>query len=84
MCVDRLVAFIRSMKLDDQVRVGLPWIATVVLGDPASIARGAYTLSTWLTETRSVAVDTKLLSTWQEIVDALVVAGDSRLARYSD
>ena len=28
--------------------------------------------------------DTELLSTWQEIVDALVVAGDSRLARYSD
>ena len=41
MCVDRLVAFIRTMGLDDQVRVGLPWVATVVLGDPAPIARGA-------------------------------------------
>ena len=84
MCVDRLVAFIRRMELSDQVRVGLPWLATLVLPDPAPIARGAYTLATWLTETRSVAVDTELWSTWQQIVDALVVAGDSRLARYSD
>ena len=84
MCVDRLVAFIRTMAPDDQVRVGLPWLATLVLRDPAPIARGAYTLATWLTETRSVAVDNALLSTWQEVVDALVVAGDSRLARNSD
>ena len=84
MCVDRLVAFIRTMGPDDQVRVGLPWVAMVVLRDPAPIARSAYTLATWLTETRSVAVDTALLSMWQEVVDALVVAGDVRLARYSD
>ena len=84
MCVDRLVAFIRRMDLDDQVRVGLPWIAVIVLDDPAPIACGAYTLTTWLIETRSAAVDTGLLSTWQEVVDALVVEGDSRLAPYSD
>ena len=84
MCVDRLVTFIRGMELDDQIRVGLPWVATVVLADPASIARRAYSLASWLAETRSVAVDTGLLSAWQEVVDALVVAGDSRLAPYSD
>ena len=84
MCVDRLISFVRTLGLDDQVGVGLPWVATVVLVDPLPIARGAYSLATWLIETRSVAVDAGLLPRWQEVVDALVVAGESRLAPYSD
>ncbi len=83
-CVDRLIGFIGILETEDQVRVGLPWVAAIVLGDPVPIARGAYTLSTWLVEVRPTAVDMELLSAWQEVVDALVVAGDARLAAYSD
>ena len=83
-CVDQLISFIRSLGLDDQILVGLPWVAKVVLADPIQIARGAFTLAAWLIETRSASVDVGLLANWQEVVDALVVAGDSRLAPYSD
>lgn len=84
MCVDQLISFIRSLELDDQILVGLPWLAKIVLADSDQIARGAFTLAAWLIETRSVAVDVGLSTSWQEVVDALVVAGDSRLAPYSD
>ena len=69
---------------DDQVRLGLPWVATLVAADPIRIASGTYALPTWLIDMRSVAVDTGLLTTWQRVVNDLVVAGDTRLAPYSD
>ena len=83
-CVDQLIGFVRLLKPDDQVRVGLPWVAKIVLADPASVAGRTFMLATWLIETRSAAVEARLLTKWQEIVDAMVVAGDSRLAPYSD
>ena len=83
-CVDQLIGFVRLLKPDDQVRVGLPWVAKIVLADPASVAGRTYMLATWLIETRSAVVEARLLAKWQEIVDAMVVAGDSRLAPYSD
>ena len=83
-CVDQLISFLSVLAPEDQVRTGLPWVATLVLGDPARISGRTYMLTTWLIEMRSIAVDANLLSSWQEIVDALVVAGDSRLAPYSE
>ena len=84
MCINRLVGFVRPFDPDDQVRVGLPWIAKIVMADPASVASGTYTLATWLIETRSAAVEAGSSAEWQKVVDAMVVAGDSRLAPYSD
>ncbi len=83
-CVDQLIGFVRPFDPDNQVRLGLPWVAKIVLADPASVARGPCMLATWLIETRSAAVEARLLAKWQEVVDAMVVAGDSRLAPYSD
>ena len=83
-CVDQLIGFVRPFDPDNQVRLGLPWVAKIVLADPASVARGTYMLAPWLKETRSAAVEAGLLAKWQEVVDAMVVAGDSRLAPYSD
>ena len=83
-CADQLIGFVRTLEPGDQVHVGLPWVAKVVLADPIPIARGTYTLAHWLIEMRSVAVDAGVLTSWQEVVDALVVAGDSQLAPYSD
>ena len=83
-CVDQLIGFVRPFDPDNQVRVGLRWVAKIVLADPARVASGTYMLATWLIETRSAAVEAGSLAEWQEVVDAMVVAGDSRLAPYSD
>ena len=83
-CVDQLIIFLGVLAPEDQVRAGLPWVATLVLKDPARIAGRSYMLPTWLIEMRSAAVDAGLLASWQEIVDALVVAGVTRLAPYSE
>ena len=83
-CIDRLISFLRTLGPDDQVRLGLPWVAKLVVADPGRIARGTYMLPTWLIEMRAVAVDAGLLASWQQVVDVLVVAGVSQLAPYSD
>ena len=84
MCVNQLLGFVSELGPDDQVRLGLPWVATLVVADPIRIASGAYALPTWLIDMRSVAVDAELLTTWQRVVDDLVVAGVTRLAPYSE
>ena len=83
-CADQLVGFVRTLEPNEQVRVGLPWVAAVVLADPIAIASGAWTLAHWLIEMRPAAVDVGVLPRWQEVVDALVVAGNVQLAPYSD
>ncbi|WP_153011629.1 hypothetical protein [Serinicoccus chungangensis] len=83
-CTDHLISFVRALDVASQVRLGLPWIADLVLADPDHIARRSYLLSTWLIEVRSAVTDDALLATWQRVVDALVVAGDSSLAPYSE
>ena len=84
MCVSQLLVFVNALGPDDQVRLGLPWMATLVEADPIRIASGTYALPTWLIDMRSVAVDAGLLTTWQRVVDDLVVAGVTRLAPYSE
>ena len=83
-CLDQLISFLGVLDPEDQVRTGLPWVATLVLADPARIAGFVYRLPTWLIEVRSAAVDAGLLASWQEVVDALVVVGVTRLAPYSE
>ena len=84
MCVNQLISFVSVLGSDDQVRLGLPWVANLVVADPNRIAGGTYALTPWLIEMRSVAVDPGLLTTWQRVVDDLVVAGVTRLAPYSN
>lgn len=83
-CVDHLISFLSALAGDEQVRVGLPWVAAIVLADPGRVAGGSFLLSTWLIEIRAAAADVGLLPNWQRVVDALVVAGVSRLAPYSE
>ena len=81
-CVDQLIGFLRVLTVEDQARVGIPWVSTLVLGNPGPIAKGSFMLADWLIETRSAAAG--LSARWQQIVDALVVEGVSRLAPYSE
>ncbi len=83
-CVDHLISFLGALPPDQQVRLGLQWVSAVVLPDPESVARGSFLLSSWLIEARAPATDQGLLPAWQRVVDALVVAGVTRLAPYSE
>ena len=83
-CADQLIGFLGVLAPGEHVRIGLPWVATLVLADPVRIAGRSFMVSTWLTEMRAAAVDAGLLAKWQEVVDALVVAGVTRLAPYSE
>ena len=83
-CVDHLIHFLRVLTPEDQVRTGLPWVSKLVSADPNHTAGRALALSTWLIEIRSVAEGAGLSAGWQEVVDALVVAGVRRLAPYSE
>ena len=74
-CVDQLIGFLKTLALEDQARVGLPWVAKLVLASPGNVSRGSFWLSEWLIETRSAAVSAGLSALWQQIVDALVVEG---------
>lgn len=83
-CIDHLLSFLSRLPRDEQVRLGLRWVITLVVVDPDAVARRSFLLPTWLIEIRSTATDQGLLPDWQRVVDALVVAGVSRLAPYSE
>lgn len=83
-CVDQLIIFLGTISPEDQARIGLPWVATLVLADPVRVARESWMLSDWLIEMRPGAADVGLEAEWQQVVDALVVAGVHRLAPYSE
>ena len=82
-CVDSLVGLVETLPMDDQVESGLPWVATIVLADVETVVRRSYLLAEWLIAIRSTATDVGALGPWQQLVDALVVAGDTTLAQYS-
>ena len=83
-CVDQLISFLRVLTTDDQAELGLPWMATLVLACPRIIANRTFLLADWLIETRAAAEAANLSTIWLQIVDALVVEGDARLASYSE
>ena len=84
-CVDNLVRFVASsLPAAEQARIGVPWVARAVLADPGGAAGRCYSLTNWLVEIRTAAGEAGLSRDWQRTVDALVVAGDTRLAPYSE
>jgi hypothetical protein len=83
-CVDSLAVLLRTLPTSAQVRMGLPWIADLVMPDPGAVAGRCRVLQAWLREIRPAADEAGMLPRWQDIVDALVVAGDTVLAPYSD
>jgi len=83
-CVDQFINFFRPLAPAEQVRLGLPSFAAMVLAHPDQIANRTFLLPSWLIAHRSAAADQGAIATWQRLVDALVVAGESRLAPYSE
>ena len=83
-CVDAMISLVRRLPEEDQVTFGLSRVATLVQADVEAASRRSYLLAEWLKELRSAAGDAGALPAWQELVDALVVAGNTTLAPYSD
>ena len=83
-CVDRLIRFVHVLAPEDQVRTGFPWVSMLVLSAPVHAADHSFMLRPWLIEIRPAAEDAGVLDGWQEVVDALVVAGVTELAPYSE
>ena len=83
-CVDNLINFLAALTPTDQVLIGLKWVASLVLPAPNLIANRTFLLSSWLIQIRTATTSAGALTQWQRIVDALVVAGESRLAAYSE
>jgi hypothetical protein len=83
-CVDTLIMLLRTLQTSDQATTGLAWVSSIVMADVDGVARGSYLLAEWLIELRAASENAATLGTWQDIVDALVVAGVARLAPYSE
>ena len=83
-CADQLIRFLRVLPIDEQVGHGLVWVSALVAKAPDRVASRSYLLADWLVETRSAADSAGHRPTWQRVVDSLVVAGETRLAPYSE
>jgi hypothetical protein len=83
-CVDSLIGLLRTAPESVQARLGVPWVSALVLPDVEAVVRRSFFIDTWLKEIRSAASEAGVVDVWQRLVDALVVAGDTQLAPYSD
>jgi biotin operon repressor len=84
LCCDHLIRFLSPLSVKDQANLGVPWVANLVLAEHSHVAGGSFLISDWLIQIRTAASDAGLLPRWQQVVDALVVAGVARLAPYSE
>lgn len=78
-CLDQLISHLSSLDLDQQVKTGIEAIESIVESDPGAMANRSYTLPDWLRSVQGSARSAGLISTWQRIVDLLLVAGEDRL-----
>jgi hypothetical protein len=83
-CVDSLIGLIHRLPAEEQATTGLGWVRALALSHAGDVAARSFTLQSWLIETRPAAEHAGTLGDWQELVDALVVAGASELAPYSE
>lgn len=82
--LDSLVHLLHSVPDDQQGRLGLIWVETLVRADPSEVAWKSYLLPEWLHDVRPHIHEADLIDCWQRIVDMLIVAGDTRVADLAD
>jgi predicted DNA binding CopG/RHH family protein len=83
-CVDSLIALIDVLPAHEQATIGLAWVRALVLDHVPTVVNRSYMLTRWLVDIRPAAEDADTLDSWQELTDALVVAGATTLAGYSE
>lgn len=82
-CIDSFISLARQLSVQHQASFALARVAQLAAGDIAAAARRSYLLAEWLLELRNKELDGDQLAEWQRLADALVVAGNRRLAPYS-
>jgi hypothetical protein len=82
-CVDALIRIVRKLPLTEQVTRGLNWITDLCTRDGQIVVNQTWSSNDWLKEIRSTAEELNRLGEWQNLVDAMVVAGNEGLAPYS-
>jgi len=82
-CIDALIWLVDELPIALQLQFALPRVARLAETDIEAAATRSYVLSKWLIELRNAGPRKHQLASWQQLVDALVVAGDRRLAPYS-
>lgn len=82
-CVDQFIGMLAPLPPVDQIHLGLRALLALAQKDTGEIARHSFLISDWLIMSQAHAVDSRLQAEWQQLVDALVVAGRNDLASYS-
>ncbi|MFL6108984.1 MAG: hypothetical protein ACJ72L_18645 [Marmoricola sp.] len=82
-CVDALIRVLRKLPVADQVTRGLPWVSDLCIRDGKAVVEQSWSSNEWLKEIRSTAEELNGIAAWQNLVDAMVVAGNEGLAPYS-
>jgi hypothetical protein len=82
-CIEAFIAFLSALPDDQQAAFGLPRVARLV-GTNVAAATELTIFDRWLPQIREAAHQAREGETWQRLVDALIVAGNSRLSALSD
>lgn len=81
--VDALLGFIARLHEAQQLTRGIQWVANACTRDGTVHVHESHSLATWLKQIRLPAELNGQGPAWQQLVDALVVAGNSELAPFS-
>ncbi len=84
-CVDRLIWLAdATLPAGEQASVVLPWVETIVHADPESVVSQSRSLAEWIRELRAVVTGTAEQTTWQALVDQVVLYGGPAAADLAD
>ena len=83
-CVDAFIGVIAGLQATEQATFGLPRVRTLVGPDPRTASDHSVALDRWLLGIREAASEVEAMDAWQDLVDALVVAGNTRLSKFSE
>ncbi len=82
-CVDDLIFVIRRLERSDQVGRGIRWVHDMCVVDGKTAITRSWGIAEWLIDIQTDAENLGHGDAWQRLVDALVVAGNEKLAPYS-
>jgi hypothetical protein len=81
--LDALIRLVRKLPEAEQATRGLAWVTDVCVQGATVSVNQSHLSNDWLKEVRAAAEEHGTMTQWQSLVDALVVAGNARLAPLS-
>ncbi|MFB7512933.1 hypothetical protein [Streptomyces sp. NPDC056144] len=81
--INALIGILRRLPKEVQATRGVRWVSALCVQEGLVTVRLSGLSDDWLTDIRSTAEELGEAEEWQMLVDALVVAGNERLAPYS-